>query len=80
MDDKLLEELTERINKTKTNINYNQQGLAFLVTVERSTTKKIDTIKNDIILPKSRGRHNPFAMPYTELAKIYNAMKNNKNQ
>lgn len=75
MDDKLVKQLTERINKTKTKVNYSQQGLAFLVTVERSTTRKIDTIKNDIILPKSRGRHNPFAMPFTGLAKIYNEMK-----
>lgn len=76
MDDKLLEEITKHLNESKRNFRFEQAGLNFLTTVERSTTTKIDTIKNDIIMPKSQGRVNPFFMPFTGLAKI-NSEKDN---
>lgn len=76
MDEKLLNEITKHLNESKRNFRFEQAGLNFLTTVERSTTTKIDTIKNDIIMPKSKGRVNPFFMPITNLAKIYYDKKN----
>lgn len=72
MDDKLIEQLTKHINNSKTQFNFEQTGLAFLVTVEKSTNKQIDTIKNDIIMPKSPKRINIFATSHKVLTKISN--------